>query len=529
MSVLLVSVDAVAADDGADASLPPGWMLFDGGSLLSPEDYPAGSYPIELAIDYFTSGTPPVKWAASTPTVQICTYQSGRPAGISQERFFQAVTRAVETWSNAQARIGIDYRGDCATFSTWQSGNGINEIGWDDARNLVRSPAVAVTQGSWKVSPGQRTFVETDVVFDQLINVPDACFDTTMAHELGHVLGLGHSDIAGDLMFSSFDSNNPATCPTGPSAAEVAVLQGLYGVNQKPSIGGDLNPSVIAGGSATVSVTGNDPDGDALTYTWNQTGGTPVSFTSAGSSIAFTVPNTVGAILTFQVAAQDPYLHRTVASISVSVTKASAPPAGTPSLEVLLPSADGSKLALTWSESLAATEYRFCTKIPGASAPTCVAQATPVGQVTWDMVLGAAVENETSRVFTTGTRETSMQACNTQGCTAAGVGPHAGGLRWTAYGVDYDYFAMSFDVPGTSIRFTIAGFVNLAGPARKVSLYSGTSTDPQAKRILNCGNVAAGSVCIGLLGPSDGGHTQYASIVSERSGTPLLEHRVKIR
>lgn len=524
MLVLLVSADAVSADGGTQRDLPPGWLLFDGGPVLSPE----GPYPVELAIDYFTTGAPAVKWSATTPTVAFCTYQSGRPASISQERFVQAVTRAVEIWSNAQARIGIDYRGDCTGSSTWTSGNNLNEIGWDDARNLVRSPAVAVTQGSWRILPGERTFVETDIVFDHLINVPEACFDTTMTHELGHALGLGHSDTVGDLMYPSFDSNNQSTCPAGPSAAEIAFLQNLYGVNQKPTISGDLNPSVVASGRATVAVTGSDPDGDALTYTWSQTGGPSVAFTSSGPSISFTAP-AAASTLTFQVSAQDRYLHRTTASVSVNVLKASAPPAGTPSLEVLLPSSDGSKLALTWSETPGATEYRFCTRIPGASTPTCVSQPSPVGEVTWDTVLGAAVENETSRVFTTGTRETSMQACNTQGCTPAGVGPHAGGLRWTAYGVDYDYFAMSFDVPGTSIRFTIAGFVNLAGPARKVSLYSGTATDPQAKRILNCGNVSAGSICIGLLGPSDKGHTPYVSVVSERSGTPLLEHRIKIR
>src|SRR5690606_14163458 len=133
------------------------------------------------------------------------------------------------------------------------------------------------------------------------------------------------------------------------------------------------------------------------------------------------------------------------------------------------------------------------------------------------------------RLFTTGTRETALRACNVEGCSPLGVGPHAGGLRWSAYDVDYDYFAMAFDVPGTNVRFTIIGVANLGGPARKFSLSSGTAADPLSTRVQNCGNVAVGQVCIGMLSPTDGGHAAFASVVSERTGTPVLEHRIRIR
>jgi hypothetical protein len=186
-------------------------------------------------------------------------------------------------------------------------------------------------------------------------------------------------------------------------------------------------------------------------------------------------------------------------------------------------------MTLGWEVDSPAAEYEFCSSATGTSQNTCVRQPSADVTMTWDMVLGAAVEDEPHRVFTTGTRETSLRACNGQGCSAVGVGPHAGGLRWIAYEVDYDFFAMSFDVPGTSVRYTIVGVINVDGPARRFSLYTGSSSDFEATRITACGNVRAGQMCMGLLGPTDRGHGRYATVISERAETPVLEHRIRIR
>ncbi len=307
----------------AEDERPETWWLYDAGMRFSrvADD---GALPFELAIDYFTSGSPPVRWSASTALVPICTHHANRPSWITAEMFRAAVEAGVQAWSDAEAAVGYEYRGDCASGSTWTAGNRINEIGWDDGRNAVRPPAAAVTEGTWSVSPGQRHFLEADIVIARSLEVPEACFRSMIAHELGHGLGLGHSDTRGDLMFPSFDSANLATCPAGPSAAEITFLTDIYGVNRRPVIVPPTPVNVSSGTTAQLSVTATDPENDLLTYTWTQVSGPTVSLVGSGSTVTFLAPGESGS-LEFEVAVRDRFLHRATATVLVNVEMGEQP------------------------------------------------------------------------------------------------------------------------------------------------------------------------------------------------------------
>jgi len=529
-AALALGSGTASAEEPHEHDLRPGWLLYDGGALLEPGAIP-GATPLELAIDFFSSGSPPVKWRTDTsPTVSICTVQANRPASITDAAFRAAVTLGVQVWSEAQAAVGFNYTGDCASGS-WSQNNGINEIGWDDARNVVRSPAAGVTFGRWSDRILSRDFQETDIILDHQLSLTSACLNSVVAHELGHALGFGHSDVRGDLMFPSFDPGDPSTCPGRPTTSEIALLTSLYGVNRTPTISSaGLEQNVAAGSRVAVNVSASDPDGDALTYTWTQTGGSAVSISPSGGTIAFDSPNQPGATLRFRVTVRDRFLHTATAEVVVRLIALDSPPTEAPYLEGLRFSTDRSRLALKFTEAVGATEYRYCATPLTFAKQSCQPVTTPQGEITWDTVLTAAVENEPMRVFTTGIRDVKVQACNTEGCIQDDATQIlAGGLKWTAHRVDYDYFAMTQDIPGTSFKFTIALVQNISGATRTFELYSGSAADPQDTLMLDCGAVSPGDVCVGFLAPGDAGHGTHVTIRSERNTTPVIENRIRVR
>src|SRR5690606_23050624 len=131
--------------------------------------------------------------------------------------------------------------------------------------------------------------------------------------------------------------------------------------------------------------------------------------------------------------ARDRFLHRASATVGVTTGGGGGGdvlPGHAPSLAEFAPGA--ASALLTWESAPGATSYRFCTGVPGTTPADCEDLADASAVVSWDTVLGAAGSAEERRVFSAGARVTSMAACTAGGCTPAGDGPLAGGLRWGA-------------------------------------------------------------------------------------------------
>lgn len=82
--------------------------------------------------------------------------------------------------------------------------------------------------------------------------------------------------------------------------------------NDPPVANAGPNQSVNAGDAVTLNgAASSDPDGDTLTFSWTQTGGTAVTLNGANTATAtFTAPNTAGT-LTFELSVSDGELNAT--------------------------------------------------------------------------------------------------------------------------------------------------------------------------------------------------------------------------
>jgi hypothetical protein len=112
----------------------------------------------------------------------------------------------------------------------------------------------------------------------------------------------------------------------GVATAAVEILNGR-GFNVAPNAVAGASQTVVEGTVVTLDGgQSNDPDGDSLTFEWEQTSGTPVSLSSATSAVAqFTAPAVMSdTMLQFRLTVTDPLSLRDSATTTVTVTRANS-------------------------------------------------------------------------------------------------------------------------------------------------------------------------------------------------------------
>jgi hypothetical protein len=148
-----------------------------------------------------------------------------------------AAINSNQSWNGAGSGTVVNAQpGNTNSFSL---GDGVPMLRFDDPINVCTGSCLAATftgffsernDGTWRID-------DADIVTNTSFNFttpsePDGCsneffIDGIQVHEIGHGLGLGHSNVSGATMFPSVSScnNGPATIETDDANG----LNALYG------------------------------------------------------------------------------------------------------------------------------------------------------------------------------------------------------------------------------------------------------------------------------------------------------------
>jgi len=165
----------------------------------------------------------PIRWSynhANAPAVL-----AGSPSTV-----VAALQQAVEKWTSI---CGVSFRYQGLTPATTNGLAGpdrVNVVGWDSVDRFLPGAAGVTIAFYQPDEAGGGELVDADIVLDNTgrINGPSA-LDVVAVHELGHVLGLDHSEQSGAVM-----SGPPDSAYNGRSGLAIDDVRGcrcLYGPN----------------------------------------------------------------------------------------------------------------------------------------------------------------------------------------------------------------------------------------------------------------------------------------------------------
>jgi hypothetical protein len=142
---------------------------------------------------------------------------------------------AILTWNNAGS--GTRLSATVASVSGWRLGDGIPMLNFRDPQFACSGGCLAATFTGFYSQRSNGTFRinDADIVTNPSVNyatLGEACsgsefyIEGVMVHEVGHLLGLGHSSVSGATMFPSVSAcnNGPASLATD----DINAINDLY-------------------------------------------------------------------------------------------------------------------------------------------------------------------------------------------------------------------------------------------------------------------------------------------------------------
>jgi len=306
---------------------------------------------------------------------------ASRPSGITQSDAISRIQSAMAKWS-AVCNITFQYQGTTTTgFSMQQSPpayDGIDVVGWDPTN--ISAPTTGITSIAWD---GTNNIVDSEIRLNAAYSATVTAFDATILHEVGHSIGLSHSDLTNQVM-----SGPPLTSYTGLPVLQSDDIAGcvhLYGApdggggpppdTQAPSVPTGLVASVVSTTQVNLTWNASTDNVGVASYEVFKGGTLMGTVNITGASIANLSP---GTSYTFTVAACDAANNCSAQSSPVTATT-TVPDTAPPSVPtgLMATTASSTQVSLAWNAStdnVGVTGYRVFSGatlvgvVPGPSA-----------------------------------------------------------------------------------------------------------------------------------------------------------------